>query len=228
MKRILGLTIVLSTIALQANAQTSEQIAEQTVALTAIQTASSVQAATTAQSIPAAEGAGDDESLFGEYRAAFSPEGRKLWKPEVTARVNLGIFNGSEVLGVGVRVHKHHSMGILVGQGNVYIDAAPGDIQYVQAALYKRLYLPFGHREIVSIYSDIYLGAGVVYNVSGKYYEDPITHEQKELINGSRGDVLPIIGWQPGIRLRLFRSANIFLGPTIATNCLGVHMGLGF
>ena len=43
-----------------------------------------------------------------------------------------------------------------------------------------------------------------------------------------KSDVLFVGGWQPGIRVRCYKNLHIFLGPTLATDCLGLHLGIGF
>lgn len=34
--------------------------------------------------------------------------------------------------------------------------------------------------------------------------------------------------WQPGIRFRFWKNLHLFLGPTISTNTIGIHLGVGF
>ena len=43
-----------------------------------------------------------------------------------------------------------------------------------------------------------------------------------------KGDVQFYLSWQPGIRVRCYKNLHIFLGPTLSTHCLGVHLGIGF
>ena len=41
------------------------------------------------------------------------------------------------------------------------------------------------------------------------------------------GDAELILGLQPGFRVRCYKNFHIFLGPSIATDCIGVHLGIG-
>ena len=34
--------------------------------------------------------------------------------------------------------------------------------------------------------------------------------------------------WQPGFRVRFYKNIHVFFGPTLATDCIGVHWGIGF
>ena len=86
----------------------------------------------------------------------------------------------------------------------------------------------FGRRKIFAFYSDLYAGAAWIYGIDGKYHSNLETGEQREVINGDVGDVLFVGGWQPGIRVRFYKNLHLFLGPTIATDCLGLHLGIGF
>ena len=51
---------------------------------------------------------------------------------------------------------------------------------------------------------------------------------KSELIEESAGDVILIGGWQPGVRVRCYKNLHLFLGPTIASDCFGFHVGVGF
>ena len=48
------------------------------------------------------------------------------------------------------------------------------------------------------------------------------------MIDQKAGDVVPVLGLQPGLMIRLYRNMHISLGPSIATDCVGVHFGIGF
>lgn len=78
------------------------------------------------------------------------------------------------------------------------------------------------------MYSDLALGASWVYKVDGKYWYDDRTGEIiQEMISANPGDVHFMATWEPGIRLRFYKNIHLFLGPTISTDCLGLHIGLG-
>lgn len=169
---------------------------------------------------------GDD--IFGEWKYAFSAEGRQQWKPEVTARIKVGIYAGGETLAGGVRVDSKRTLGIMLGHGSTYIDSCPGSVYHLEPAVYMRRYVHLGKRDIFALYSDVYLGAGFVYKVTGNIIDhNPITGEDHARINQNPGDVHFIIGWEPGIRVRIYRNLHIFLGPTISHSCVGAHLGLG-
>jgi hypothetical protein len=172
--------------------------------------------------------ADDAGKWANEWKHAFSSEGVKEWKPEFTIRYYAGfVTNGPMVTG-GVRVDEKRSFALFLSQGDTYIDHAPGDIYSISSGLNFRRYWHLGARKIFAIYSDIYAGASWVYKVNGKYHLNTETGEQWEIIDDNVGDVNFFGGWQPGIRVRCYRNLHIFLGPTIATDCLGFHLGIGF
>lgn len=174
----------------------------------------------------------DDEYLgnrwINEWQSAFSAEGRKSWKPEITARAKVGIYTGGQNLSIGARVDDKRTLGLMLGNGHLYVDAAPGDVYAIQTSAYMRRYLHLGKRDIIALYSDLALGASWVYKVSGKYWYDDRTGEIiQEMISANPGDVHLMATWEPGIRLRFYKNIHLFLGPTISTDCLGLHIGLG-
>ena len=161
-------------------------------------------------------------------KESFSAEGRKNWKPEVTLRGNVGIFTGGTVLSGGVRIDEKRTLGLMVGEQSVYLDAEPATIDYITTALSFRRYFHLGARQRFAFYSDLSIGAGWVYRVEQSYWVDPATGEWYGGVDDEPGDAYPFISWQPGIRVRCYKNAHIFLGPTIGTNCMGVHLGIGF
>lgn len=82
----------------------------------------------------------DDEYMgnrwINEWQSAFSAEGRKSWKPEITARAKVGIYTGGQNLSIGARVDDKCTLGLMLGNAHAYIDAAPGDIYAFQTAAY--------------------------------------------------------------------------------------------
>ena len=163
-----------------------------------------------------------------EWKYAFSKEGVKAWKPEFTGRYYAGFVTSGPMLTGGVRVDEKRTFALFLSQGETYIDHAPGDIYSISTGFNFRRYWHLGKRKIVAIYSDLYAGASWVYKVNGKYHMNPQTGEQWEVIDDSVGDVNFLGGWQPGIRIRCYSNLHIFLGPTIATDSIGLHLGLGF
>lgn len=161
----------------------------------------------------------------------FSVEGRENWKPEVTVRGNLGIYAGGFAVTGGVRIDEKRTLGLMVGKNvNVYtVMHGYADINSFSAALYGRRYFHLGERKIFSFYSDLALGAAVVTGMEGVYWVDPIDGTTKmDDIDVERGDVQLYVSFQPGMRVRFYKNIHLFLGPTLSSHCLGVHLGLGF
>ena len=73
-----------------------------------------------------------------------------------------------------------------------------------------------------------FMSAQDIYKIGGKYHKETTTGEQKEVIDDNVGDVMFVGGWQPGLSIRCYKNLNLFFGPTIATDCLGLHFGIGF
>ena len=164
-------------------------------------------------------------------KESFSAEGRKNWKSEVTVRGNLGIYAGGFTVTGGVRIDEKRTLGLMAGKNvNVYT-ITPGytDVSSFSAALYGRRYFHLGERKIFSFYSDLALGAAFVTDLEGAYWVDPVDGvTKKEDISVDKGDVQFYLSWQPGVRVRFFDNVHLFLGPTLSSHCLGVHLGIGF
>ena len=164
-------------------------------------------------------------------KESFSAEGRENWKPEVTVRGNLGIYAGGFAVTGGVRIDEKRTLGLMVGKNvNVYtVRHGYADVNSFSAALYGRRYLHLGERKIFSFYSDLALGAAVVTGMEGAYWVNPVDGTtKKDDIDVEKGDVQPYFSWQPGMRVRFYKNIHLFLGPTLSTHCLGVHLGVGF
>lgn len=158
----------------------------------------------------------DADTWAGEWRHAFSPEGRKNWKTEHTLRIRAGFFTEGLMFTSGIRVDEKRTLGLFAGLEDVWDDATPANIYSARLGVTFRRYWHLGERKIFSFYSDLYAGAAYIYKVtSHETYED-------------KGDILFVGGWQPGVRVRCYRNLHIFLGPTLATDCLGLHLGIGF
>ena len=164
-------------------------------------------------------------------KESFSDEGRKNWKPEVTARGNLGIYAGGFAVTGGVRIDEKRTLGLMAGKNvNVYtVTHGYTDVNSFNAALYGRRYFHLGERKIFSFYSDLALGAAFVTDLEGAYWVDHVDGvTKKEDISVDKGDVQFYLSWQPGVRVRFFDNVHLFLGPTLSSHCLGVHLGIGF
>lgn len=171
----------------------------------------------------------DIRSWAGQWQHAFSKEGVKSWKPEFTLRATATFGSMGPILSGGARIDEKRTLGLMLGYGDTYIDAAPGHTYSINAGLFLRRYFHLGPKRILSFYSDLYVGGGYIYKIEGKEIRvDPSTGHTWETIDESVGDILPIAGWQPGIRVRIIHNVHIFIGPTIATNRVGFHLGFGF
>ena len=163
-----------------------------------------------------------------EWKHTFSKEGIKEWKPEFTARYYAGFYTSGPMLTAGIRIDEKRALSLFVRQGDTYIDHAPGDLYSICTGINFRRYWHIGTRKRFSFYSDFYVGAGYIYKIGGKYHKETTTGEQKEVIDDNVGDVMFVGGWQPGLSIRCYKNLNLFFGPTIATDCLGLHFGIGF
>lgn len=159
--------------------------------------------------------AGEEKTWTGEWQYAFSPEGRKAWRPEFTLRFNYGLFATGAAFTGGVRVDSKRTLGLMVWQSEIWLDYVPAIVKTVSAGLYMRRYFHLGKRDIIALYSDLAVGAKYVYRASEN------DHYKKD-------DVLFTAVWQPGIRLRLLWNVHAFVGPMISTESLGLHFGIGF
>ena len=161
------------------------------------------------------------------WRYAFSKEGVKEWRPEFTLRYYAGLFDSGHMYSAGVRVDDKRTFGLIIGHGDTYIDYAPADIYHINASLLFRRYFHLGKRQRFAIYSDLYAGAAFIHKIDGKYsyYPDGTVEEN---IEADKGDAFFILGWQPGIRVRCYKNLHVFLGPTISSHTLGLHLGIGF
>jgi hypothetical protein len=155
------------------------------------------------------------ERMAREWSQAFSKDGRQQWSSEFTLRCRLGIFTEGVMFTGGIRVDDKRTLGLFAGLEEIWDDATPANISSAKLGLTFRRYWHLGKRKRFAFYSDLYAGAGYIYKVT-----DPESYADK-------GDFLFVGGWQPGFRVRCYKNLHIFLGPTIATDCLGVHLGIG-
>ena len=171
----------------------------------------------------------DDAKVWADgWKYAFSAEGRQAWKPEFTARVYGGFVTGGPAVTGGVRIDDKRTFGLMVWQGETWIDAAPASVYSISTGLYMRRYFHLGKKDVVALYSDVAIGAGYVYKVNGGYRINVETGETVKIIDDGKGDVLFAATWQPGVRFRFWRNLHLFLGPTLSTNTVGLHLGVGF
>ena len=171
----------------------------------------------------------DDAKVWAEgWKHAFSQEGRQNWKPEFTARLYAGFVTEGPAITGGVRIDDKRTFGLMVWQGKTWIDAAPASVHSLSGGLYMRRYFHLGQKDIVALYCDFAIGAGYVYKMNGGYMTNVETGETVKTTDYSKGDVLFAATLQPGIRFRFWKNLHLFLGPTVSTNTIGLHLGVGF
>ena len=165
-------------------------------------------------------------------QSAEAEDGHQNRKPEFTVRYSGGFVTEGPAVTAGIKMDDKRTLGIWAGLGDTYLDAEPGSIDAVQTAAYVRRYIHLGERDIVALYCELVAGCEWIYHVNGKYwiYDDPQTgkHFEEEHISASEGDVDLYAGIHAGIRFRIFRNFHLFLGPTLTTNTIGLHLGIGF
>lgn len=172
----------------------------------------------------------DDAKVWAAgWKHAFSAEGRQAWKPEFTARVYAGFFAEGPAVSGGIRIDDKRTLGLMIWKGITYIDAAPASVHSISTGLYMRRYFHLGKKDIVALYSDFAIGAGYIYRIDGGYMTNVETGETvRTYEENSEGDILFAATWQPGVRFRFWKNLHLFLGPTISTNTIGIHLGVGF
>ena len=171
----------------------------------------------------------DDAKVWAaDWKHAFSAEGRQAWKPEFTARVYAGFVTEGPAVTGGVRIDDKRTLGLMVWEGDTRIDAAPASVHSISTGMYMRRYFHLGKKDIVALYSDFAIGAGYIYRIDGGYMTNVETGETVRTYDqNSEGDILFAATWQPGIRFRFWKNLHLFLGPTISTNTIGIHLGVG-
>ncbi|MBO7286857.1 MAG: hypothetical protein J6U85_01370 [Bacteroidales bacterium] len=161
-----------------------------------------------------------------EWRYAFSKEGMKEWRPEFTLKRSGGFFTDRRMLTGGVRVDEKRSFALYLGQGNQWIDHAPAHVFSIRTGVSFRRYWHLGARKTFAFYNDLSVGIGWVYKIDGGYHETP--DGEIYSISEEIGDMLFEVLWQPGFRVRFYKNIHMFFGPTLATDCIGIHFGVGF
>ncbi len=167
---------------------------------------------------------------FSSVKAHLSADGRKGWKPEFTLRANAELFDGSAILTGGIRTSQNKVFGLGVGWGQEFFIFGPESHptgQRINIVAYHRHYIPLGHRKNFSLYSDIMLGARVIYKMSHWYMENGVVRNP-----GSETDYPVLPGdwrfwgsWQPGIAFSMWGKSNFFIGLSIGPT-IGLHTGI--
>ena len=153
------------------------------------------------------------------WKYAFSKEGMKEWKPEFTLKRSGGFFTERRMVTGGVRVDEKRSFALYLGQGNKWIDHVPAHVFSIRTGISFRRYWHLGARKTFAFYNDLSAGIGWVNKIDGDIYNR---------ISEKVGDILFEVLWQPGVRVRFYKNIHMFFGPTLATDCIGVHWGIGF
>lgn len=171
-------------------------------------------------------------NAYAQDKELETEDVRQPWKTEYSVRVTAGLFTKGPAVTIGRKLDEKWILGGWLGQGDTYYDAAPGHSYAIQTAAYTRRYFHLGGRDIIALYGELALGCDWTYKVTGKYmdYDDPDTgeHVQQELIKENKGDVGLYAAVNAGVRFRITRNLHLFLGPTVSTNTLGLHLGVGF
>lgn len=153
-----------------------------------------------------------------EWNYAFSSEGRQNWAPEFTVRTYAGFVTEGVALTGGMRIDDKRTIGLMLHNGKAYDDAAPANRYFAAASLYMRKYHHFSSGNAISIYNDFNVGAAYVYKIVGNV-EDSASKP---------GDIEFMLAWEPGVCIRFWKDVNVFIGPTISSYVLGLHLGVGF
>lgn len=156
-----------------------------------------------------------------QWKHAFSKEGVKDWKPEFTYRQYTGFSSHGPMVTGGVRVDEKRTFSLMLDRNNCYIDALPADVLSIRTGIVFRRYIHLGKKKHFALYSDLFAGAGWIYDIRGNNPED--------YLGGQVGDAEFFAGWNPGIRIRFWKNIHIFGGFTCSTKCIfGFHAGIGF
>lgn len=170
-------------------------------------------------------------NYFDGVKAHLSAEGRKEWKPEFSLRTNAMLFDVSANLTGGIRTSQNKVFGIGAGWGQRYFIYEPElhpEGQRLTFYLYHRHYIPLGHRQRVSFYSDIMGGGMYVYKMSGSNVPTaypPQTGDSLWWFTCKPGGLSWYFSWQPGIAIRMWGKSNFYIGLSIGPS-YGAHAGI--
>ena len=92
-------------------------------------------------------------------KESFSAQGRENWESEFTVRGNLGIYAGGFAVTGGVRIDEKRTLGLMLGSHEVFYNAEPATVKYLNTSLYFRRYFHLGERKRCAFYSDLFVGA---------------------------------------------------------------------
>jgi hypothetical protein len=170
-------------------------------------------------------------SYFDGVKAHLSAEGRKAWKPEFSLRANVMLLDGSVNLTGGIRTSQNKVFGLGAGWGQrffIYEPELRPVGQRLTIYLYHRHYIPLGHRQRVSFYSDIMGGGMYVYKMSGSDVPTAYPAQAGDPLwwfTCKPGGLSWYFSWQPGIAIRMWGKSNFFFGLSIGPS-YGVHAGI--
>lgn len=173
-----------------------------------------------AQAQPATTVAASAMTYGEQWKYDFSQEGIRNWRPEATLRhINaFGGLYGFEV-SLGARIDDKRTFGVAVGAPEIYYSGSQTTADAVTAGLYFRRYFHVGSRDIVAFYGDLTLGALRFTHVHSAMPDAKSSAQP--------GQFKPWVCFEPGVRIRLWHNLQIFAGPSLSPECLGLHVGIG-
>ena len=159
---------------------------------------------------------------YGEqWKYDFSREGIHDWRPEATLR-HINAFGGLDGFeaSLGARIDDKRTFGVAAGLPEVTYSGSQTEAEAVTAGLYFRRYFHVGSRDIIAFYGDLTLGAICFTRVYSTNIEGKSPVVQK-------GQFEPWVCFEPGVRVRIWRNLQVFAGPSLGPDCLGLHVGIG-
>lgn len=156
----------------------------------------------------------------------------KKWKPEFTLRNCVSFGTSGPILTGGAKFNDKYTIGMMLSHGKTNLNAKDGrnygDVYSINTGFVFRGYLHFGPKKIISLYCDVISSIGWIYKAEESTLTGNGTADEFGNIQDKVGTTRLAIGCQPGIRLKLPESLQIFCGPTFATDMIGFHFGFGF
>ncbi|MGM9788614.1 MAG: hypothetical protein ACI3ZF_06950 [Candidatus Cryptobacteroides sp.] len=148
-------------------------------------------------------------------------ENADYWLPrkEIGVRYTFSSIRAGHEITLGYRIDDNWTAGLSLSDPKYRADGVVTKKGF-GASLYGRRYFHLGSADKWAIYCDAYLGADFLKASEGL---DPSSSSAG---SSTARSVLFTAKLEPGIRYRFFNNHQIFLGPSIGTNCIGFHLGL--
>ena len=163
--------------------------------------------------------------IFDDFKEAFTQEGVKAWKPEISVRQVVSLSYSPQMVTLGARISPKWVLG--AGAGHAEFRGRHSLPFYG----YGRRYFSIGTKNRFYIYSDLFLG----YNYRFCYQKEVYSQEEPYVTIVEQKDKGTFFwSWQPGIALRLWGKSNLFLGFSLIGTfeypvpAPGLHLGLAF